>query len=186
MPEKVGGPASYFPSIEAKYGRPIAQWKALMRASGLQSHKDLVTWLKVEHGFGHGHAAALTAHLLAEGTPRPSRDDAVARLFTQKKAHWRPVYDALAAAIGALGQVTVLPKNTVVGFATRHQFAMLAPSTPDRFDVGLKLPGVAASGRLEAAGGWNAMMTHRVRVSDPAEVDDELLGWVRQAYDASL
>jgi len=59
------GPATYFPSIEAKYGRTIKQWKALMLASGLTSHKALVEWLKREHGFGHGHATAITADFLS-------------------------------------------------------------------------------------------------------------------------
>ena len=68
MADRVYGPASYFPSIEAKYGRSIAEWKALMHASGLTSHRQLVEWLKKEHGFGHGHANAITAHLLAEGS----------------------------------------------------------------------------------------------------------------------
>ncbi len=65
------GPATYFPSIEAKYGRTINQWKGLMLASGMTSHKDLVEWLKQQHGFGHGHATAITAHLLMERTRRP-------------------------------------------------------------------------------------------------------------------
>ena len=60
------GPASYFPSIEKKYGRPISEWKALIRASDLTGHKQLVDWLKAEHGLGHGHANALVAHTLHE------------------------------------------------------------------------------------------------------------------------
>jgi len=59
------GPASYFPSIEAKYGRPIAEWTALIRASPLTRHGELVAWLKAEHGLGHGHANALVAYTLA-------------------------------------------------------------------------------------------------------------------------
>ncbi len=62
----VKGPASYFPSIEQKYGRPIDEWKALIRASELTKHMELVNWLKAEHGLGHGHANALVAHTLAE------------------------------------------------------------------------------------------------------------------------
>ena len=65
--EKVKGPASYFPSIEKKYGRSIAEWKQLVRASGITKHMELVTWLKTEHGMGHGHANALVAHTIAEG-----------------------------------------------------------------------------------------------------------------------
>ena len=65
MSESVKGPASYFPSIEKKYGRPVAEWQGLIRSSPLTKHMELVTWLKAEHGMGHGHANALVAHTLA-------------------------------------------------------------------------------------------------------------------------
>ncbi|WP_190140320.1 DUF4287 domain-containing protein [Streptomyces longispororuber] len=60
------GPASYFPSIEKKYGRPVAEWLELIRGSGLGKHMELVGWLKAEYGLGHGHANALVAYTLAE------------------------------------------------------------------------------------------------------------------------
>ena len=63
---KVSGPASYFPSIEKKYGKSIAEWKTLICASGIAKHMEIVSWLKTEHGMGHGHANALVAHTLAE------------------------------------------------------------------------------------------------------------------------
>ncbi|MFD7015395.1 DUF4287 domain-containing protein [Streptomyces sp. NPDC059928] len=66
MIDTVKGPASYFPSIEKKYGRSIAEWKDLIRTSRLTKHMELVGWLKSEHGLGHGHANALVAHTLAE------------------------------------------------------------------------------------------------------------------------
>lgn len=66
MSTPVRGPASYFPSIEKKYGRPIAEWTDLILASPLTRHMELVAWLKSEHGLGHGHANALVAHTLAQ------------------------------------------------------------------------------------------------------------------------
>jgi len=66
MTEAVKGPASYFPSIEKKYGRPIGHWQDRIRASPLTRHMELVTWLTSEHGLGHGHANALVAHTRAE------------------------------------------------------------------------------------------------------------------------
>ncbi len=62
----VKGPASYFPSIERSYGRPIAEWQEIIRAQGDKRHMELVAWLKETHGMGHGHANALVAHTLAE------------------------------------------------------------------------------------------------------------------------
>ncbi|GLW58346.1 DUF4287 domain-containing protein [Kitasatospora phosalacinea] len=63
--EKVKGPASYFPSIEKKYGRPVAEWQQLITDSPLTRHMELVAWLKSEYGLGHGHANALVAYNLA-------------------------------------------------------------------------------------------------------------------------
>ena len=60
------GPASYFPAIEKAYGRPIAEWQALVRAAGPARHMDLVAMLKTHHGMGHGHANAIVAYVLAQ------------------------------------------------------------------------------------------------------------------------
>lgn len=61
---KVKGPASYFPSIEKTYGRPIQEWldlvDDLLRG---RTHMEVVSWLKDEHGLGHGHANAIVAYV---------------------------------------------------------------------------------------------------------------------------
>lgn len=61
----IKGPASYFPSIEKKYGRPIGEWQQLVRDHLPAKHMDLVAMLKNDHGMGHGHANAVVAHVLA-------------------------------------------------------------------------------------------------------------------------
>ncbi len=62
------GPASYFPSIEKGYGRPIAEWQKIIAASALEKHMAIVEYLKTEHGLGHGHANALVGWTLAGNT----------------------------------------------------------------------------------------------------------------------
>lgn len=64
--ERVMGPASYFPSIEKKYGKPISYWQEQIRTCGLSKHMEIVNWLKTEHGLGHGHANALVGYTLAK------------------------------------------------------------------------------------------------------------------------
>ena len=65
--EKVTGPASYFPSIEKKYGQPIAHWMSLVAAMPAGTrHSDMVAMLKSDHGMGHGHATAIVAQYRAE------------------------------------------------------------------------------------------------------------------------
>lgn len=63
--EPIKGPASYLPSIEKKYGRPIAEWQELVRSNLPTKHMELVAMLKNEHGMGHGHANAVVAQTLA-------------------------------------------------------------------------------------------------------------------------
>ena len=65
--QKAKGPASYFPSIEKKYGQPVEHWFGVLRSAGAQKHMELVNLLKSEHGLGHGHANALVAYHLAKG-----------------------------------------------------------------------------------------------------------------------
>lgn len=60
------GPATYFPSIEKTYGRPVDEWLDLVRSRGGDRHMEVVAWLKSEHGLGHGHANALVAYVRAE------------------------------------------------------------------------------------------------------------------------
>ena len=64
--DKPKGPASYFPSIEKKYGQPIEHWLDLVAARDDDKHMESVEWLKSEHGLGHGHANAIVAHVRAE------------------------------------------------------------------------------------------------------------------------
>ncbi|MDT6942266.1 DUF4287 domain-containing protein [Brucella pseudogrignonensis] len=64
MKNKIKGPAFYFPPIEATYCRPINEPKDLIRTRPELNHRELVAWLKSEHGLGHGHANALVADTL--------------------------------------------------------------------------------------------------------------------------
>lgn len=60
------GPASYFPSIEEKYGKPIDHWIDLVKQRDDETHMQRVAFLKDEHGMGHGHANAIVAHVKAK------------------------------------------------------------------------------------------------------------------------
>ncbi len=63
---KVKGPASYFPSIEKTYGKPVAHWFGLLDGVDGLKHGEQVAFLKTQHGLGHGHANALVAYHRAQ------------------------------------------------------------------------------------------------------------------------
>lgn len=64
-PPPVKGPASYFPSIEKTYGKPVAHWFGVLETVKDLKHMEQVAFLKTEHQLGHGHANALVAYLKA-------------------------------------------------------------------------------------------------------------------------
>jgi uncharacterized protein DUF4287/uncharacterized protein DUF5655 len=85
---------------EEKYGKPLSEWIALVRNSGLTKHSEIVVMLKSQYGISHGSA---------------------------------------------------------------HR--------------------VALTERLESAASFNALFTHRVRVNNINDVDEQLISWLKQAYD---
>ena len=172
-------------SLPATTGKSMAQWLALTKASGRSKHGELVSWIKSEHGITHGYANLIALHTLKSdaGSMIAEGSDLVGEMFAGERAAMRPVFDALMARITTFGgDIEQAPKKGYLSLRRTTQFATLHPSTRTRFDVGIKLKGVAPSGRLEAAGSWNAMVTHRVRLASAAEVDAEVVAWLRQAY----
>ena len=65
------GPSSYFPSIEMKYGKSIAEWQSIIATVGDLKHMQIVAFLKSEHAMGHGHANALVGWTLAGNVAKP-------------------------------------------------------------------------------------------------------------------
>ena len=179
--------AAMIAGLKEKTGKSLDEWLHVLRSSGLAKHKELVTVLKLQHGLSHGYANMIA--LQALGSDRHTANDEDALIDSQyagKKAALRPIYDALLVAVKKFGNdVEVSPKKAYVSLRRRKQFAIVQPSTSSRIDVGMVLAGVEPTERLEVAGSFNAMMTHRVRIAKPAEVDKELLGWLREAYDGA-
>ena len=110
----------------------------------------------------------------------------MAAQYAGKKAGLEPIYAALAKPVAKFGKDVVLdPKKTYVSLRRNKQFGLIQASTKTRVDVGLNLKGVKAGGRLEVSGSFNAMVSHRVRIESLADIDAELLGWLKQAYDGA-
>jgi hypothetical protein len=183
MPKVEDAMATMIANFPAKTGRPIEAWIELIRSRGLTKHADIVGYLKTEHGMSHGfaHRVALVGLAPADA---PQGAGLVDALYSGPKAGLRPLHDAAIAAATAFGDdVELSPKKAWVSVRRSKQFATVGPGTGGRLEIGLNLRNVAPAGRLEAAA--NGMCTHRVRIADTTELDGELQGWLRQAYDAA-
>jgi hypothetical protein len=174
-------------NLKKTTGKSLDEWIKITKPAKLAKHGEIVTMLKTKHGIGHGYAN-LIAHktLGSDAGSAESTDDLVQAQYAGAKAVLKPIYDALLARVKKLGSdVEVSPKKTYVSLRRNKQFALIQPSTATRIDVGLNLKGVKPAGRLEASGSFNAMVSHRVRVEKLEDVNAELEGFLKQAYEAS-
>jgi hypothetical protein len=178
---------AYLDSIKAKTGKTPPEFRALAQEKGLLDPGvkagEVVSWLKEDYGLGHGHAMAMYGAIKPADGPRQSTDEAVAAHFAGQRAGWRATYDRLMASVAEFGSdVSAQPAKSYISLVRDGKKFAIVKVTSERFDVGIKLKGTAPAGRLTTAGSWNAMVTHRVTVGDPGDVDPELIEWLRSAY----
>ena len=169
--------ATMIANLKANTGKTLEQWVAIAKKSGEEKHGGVVKHLKAEHGLTHGFAN-LVAHkyLKSDAGSAEGGDDAlVAAQYAGAKADLKPVYDALIKAATAFGKdVEIAPKKTYVSLRRNKQFALVQPSTKTRVDLGVNLKDEPAKGRLEKSGSFNAMVSHRVKLEKPTDVDKDV------------
>ena len=177
-------------NIQANTGRTLEQLGDLLRKSGLTKHGELRSLLMRDLGLGHGDANTVVHVCLksdgasAAAAAGATADDVVAEIYAGPKAALRPIHDAFMAAIAALGPFEIAPKKGYVSLRRKKQFAMIGPGTKTRVDIGINMKGVKGTARLleQPPGG---MCQYKVAVMDPGEVNAELIGWIRLAYDSA-
>jgi len=167
-----------------KTGKSIEEWVKLVKNNNFAKHGEIISFLKKEHGFTHGYAN-LVAHTARKSDSRfQSDDDMIAAQYAKGKEHFLPVFETLKQKISRMGDdIEFIPKKANVSVKRKYQFVLIQPSTKTRMDLGLKLKGKDTSNRLESSGPFGAMCTHRVQVTDLSDIDSELLGWIKEAYE---
>jgi hypothetical protein len=175
---------AYLDTVKAKTGKTPDDFRKLAQEKGLSKHGDIVKWLKSDFGLGHGHANAVTQVILHAHEPKISRDEKVEQHFSGAKAGWSAVYDDLMGKLRAFGDdITVAPTSSYISLLRNKKKFAILQVTAKRLDIGIKLKGAPAEGRFEESGAWNAMVTHRVHIDEPKQIDAEVLGWLQRAYD---
>jgi len=183
--------AKMIANLKEKTGKTMAQWLKVCRASKLEKHGQIVKHLKTDHGMTHGFANLVAAEHLSGAATAATRvsssgnDSLVDAQYSKGKEELRPVYEALIQMVRKFGSdVEVSPKKTYVSLRRNKQFAIIQPSTKTRVDVGINLKGETCSDRLENSGSFNAMVSHRVRLTSKKDVNSELKTWLKKAYEA--
>ena len=183
-------------NIEAKTGRRITDLQAAPGTCGLAKFGERRSWLMSQFKLGHGDANTvlqMVGKLPADFDHESSRVVATAAtadvdpldaIYAGPKAALRSVHDAVLAAVSAFGPFEVAPKKAYLSLRRQKQFAMIGPATRDLVEVGLNCKDLPAHPRLklQPAG---SMCQATTRIASAAEVDAQLIAWLRSAYDAA-
>ncbi len=169
-----------------KTGKSLEHWIDVVKKSKIEKHKAIIDFLKADHGFTYGYANFVSMKARASDAASFDEEDLIEQQYSDKE-NLKPIYDQLLVLINKFGNdVKVVPKKSAVSFIRKHQFALIKPATKKRIDLGLKLKGKEISGNLEGSGPFGAMCTHRVQLTSTDDVNDELMVWIKEAYDKSV
>jgi hypothetical protein len=181
--------------LKGKTGRSLEEWLALVKESGPADEKACRVWLKEQHGFGTNSAWWLAERAfpkdkgIMEDDPETylkAAEQYVEAMFAGPKTGLRPIYDELLAlGLGIGPEAKACPCQTIVPLYRNHVFAQIKPTTRTRIDLGFALKDTPAAGRLIDTGGYQKKdrITHRIPITSPAEIDDEVKRWLKTAYD---
>jgi predicted transport protein len=137
----------------------------------------------VTHGNANRIALVARDALAGRAPGGDASGDPIAAIYMGRPAWLRELHDRVMKEVKTFGSdVEVAPKRAYVSLRRRKQFAMIQPAS-NRLDIGLILAAENATDRLELAGSFNAMFTHRVRLEHSADVDAALIGWLKSAYE---
>jgi len=173
-------------NLKKNSGRSLDQWIKVVNKKQFTKHGEYLKYLKSEHGLTHGYANLIS--MKARAADAGSVDDKEGLVIAQYvgKESLKPIYDKLLKAISKFGKdVEKSPKKAYVSMRRKKQFAMLTPSTKTRFEIGINLKGVKGKGKLEQINKTNSMCSHKINIYDIDEVDKEVIGYLKQAYDAA-
>ena len=181
-------------SLQSKTGRTLDEWVQIVKKSGADTEKDRRDWLKQKHNLPTNSAVWIAERAEGKGSETESPDAYLAAaenyvnaMFAGKKAALRPLYERLLHLGLSVGpDVKACPCATIVPLYRNHVFAQIKPATQSRIDLGFALGDRTPEGRLIDTGGFakKDRITHRIAIESGADIDDEVLRWLRVAYEA--
>ncbi|MCT4629440.1 DUF4287 domain-containing protein [Winogradskyella sp.] len=167
-------------NMPEKTGKSLDEWKKILKEKAFTKHSEGVNFLKKEHGVTHGFANTIVTLSKEENH---SDEDLVTNQYKGKESLF-PIYEKLLPILKGFGDdVTIAPKKGSVSIIRKRQFALIKPATKTRIDLGLKLKDKPTTDRLGNSGPFGTMCTHRIQLTSTDDVDNELIEWMKEAYE---
>src|SRR5262245_15787627 len=133
--------------LKQKTGRSLDEWIKFIKKEGPPTEQARRDWLKQQHGLATNSAWWLAERSVGKGEDLGDPDaylraaeKYVAEMFSGKKEHLRPIYDALLKLGLSMGKDTkACPCQTIVPLYRNHVFAKIKPTTQHQINLVLLL-----------------------------------------------
>jgi hypothetical protein len=172
--------------LERRTGHDVAWWNERVEKQNPSGADDLRTWLRQEGVTGYPLDLLVMERFGYPEFLKKSPEELIDEQYADREG-LRPILDRLLEATRKLGEVTVQTRKGYISLVSpRRTFASIQPTTKDRLDLGLRLPGEKPKGRLETARSiGQSAMTHKIGLSSEADVNAEVRDWLRRAFDTN-
>ena len=173
-------------NLKEKTGHSLEEWKGLISDQSFSKHGEILKFLKEKHNVTHGYASEIALKVLGSDADSTSDTDALIENQYKGKEHLKPFYEKLIAEIQIFdGDFEIAPKKTYVSLKRKKQFIILNPASKTRFEIGFNLKGTEAKGKLEAEKP-DGICSHKICLADINDIDNEVIDWIRMAYNKAV
>jgi hypothetical protein len=168
--------------LSERTGQDVKAWNRRIAKQGFADETSLRSWLADQGVTGYAQSLLVMERFGYPDWYQASADELIVGQYADRP-QLRPIFDALLAAAVELGEVIIQARKTYVSLVTRRRtFARVQPTTRTRVDLGLRLEGQKPGGRLQPSRIHETMQV-QIGLTSPEEVDDEVLAWLRKAYE---
>lgn len=172
-------------SLKEDTGKDLNAWLAEIKKQNVEKRNDIMSWLKNDRGLKHGVANTLVGIHFNGGKPVYQDAASLKDGWFEKKEHLLPLYEVLEKAVLGIGRdVSLIEKKLYMSFNGKREFAVASVKSKE-IRVGMDLGDTPFDDYIQQAKSLGAMprISHMVAVTEPADVNDKLKGYLQQAYD---
>ncbi len=180
--------ATQLENIQAKTGKSLVELCQIVKDNGLEKHGQIRTYMMETFDIGYGDANLIASYVRNPNDPGFSNseqidvDPLISQIYSGAKEKFFPLHQKLMGEIETFGEFTIAPKKSNVSLRRKRQFVLLGPATNSRFEVGLNLKKEISDARIKPQP-KGSMCNYIVVVNFLNEVDDQLVDWMRMAYE---
>ncbi len=172
-------------SIQQKTGKSLAELAAVVRRSRIKQQGQLRTMVMRKWGLSYSDANALV-HVAQEAPKKPVKEkkpeDPLDKFYSGAKAPLRPIHEAITREVSRFGEFECVPEKGYISLRRKKQFLMLRPTRNKQLELGLNVKDLPPAIRLQEQP-RGSEVNYLVRLSDPIEVNAEIIAWMKFAYE---